>query len=155
MKDLIEIINCSPEHYKYFRELNLEWIKKYFIVEEVDEKVLNDPEKYILKNGGYIFMAMLNNEVVGTCALIKTDNKTYELAKMAVIDKAKGKGIGYLLGQKCIEAAKQAVAEKVFLQSNTILEPAINLYRKLGFQEIKMNLNDYKRSNIVMEMAIK
>jgi len=36
-------------------------------------------------------MARYNREIVGTCALIKTDDDTYELAKMAVTERARGK----------------------------------------------------------------
>jgi len=47
-------------------------------------------------------MARYNREIVGTCALIKTDDDTYELAKMAVTERARGKNIGWLLGQAVI-----------------------------------------------------
>jgi ribosomal protein S18 acetylase RimI-like enzyme len=55
---------------------------------------------------------------------------------------------------KCIEKARQCGAEKIILQSNTILEPAINLYRKLGFEEVDTFPSEYKRSNIHMEPNI-
>jgi hypothetical protein len=67
-------------------------------MEESDEKILNDPEKYILAKGGFIFMAELNDEIVGTCALLKIDDDTFELAKMAVINKAKEKVLVFFLG---------------------------------------------------------
>jgi ribosomal protein S18 acetylase RimI-like enzyme len=154
LNDNIKIIESKPEHFFYFKKFNLEWIDKYFEMEESDEKILNNPEKYILAKGGFIFMAELNDEIVGTCALLKIDDDTFELAKMAVINKAKGKGIGFLLGMKCIEKARQCGAEKIILQSNTILEPAINLYRKLGFEEVDTFPSEYKRSNIHMELNI-
>jgi N-acetylglutamate synthase-like GNAT family acetyltransferase len=68
-------------------------------MEETDYKSLDHPDEYILNKGGHILMALYNNEPVGACALIKMDNDMYELAKMAVSPKAKGKGIGFILGQ--------------------------------------------------------
>jgi len=56
-------------------------------------------------------MARYNREIVGTCALIKTDD-TYELAKMAV-ERARGKNIGWLLGQ-AVNVARKLGAKKVF-----------------------------------------
>jgi len=51
-----------------------------------------------LQPGGHILMARYNREIVGTCALIKTDDDTYELAKMAVTERARGKTlVGCLL----------------------------------------------------------
>jgi len=78
----------------------------------------------------------------------------YELAKMAVSPKAKGKGIGYLLGKACIAKAKQMGANKLYLESNTILKPAISLYHKLGFKKVTGIPSPYERCNIQMELEI-
>lgn len=150
----VEIIDYSPEFHDDFKRLNYEWIEKYFRLEEADHHSLNDPEKKILKPGGYIFMARHNHEIVGTCALIKLDSNIYELAKMAVTDKAKGKGIGWLLGQAAISKAHELKAQKIFLESNTILKPAINLYQKLGFRKVVGQPSPYQRCNIQMELEI-
>lgn len=99
-------------------------------------------------------MARHNDKIVGTCALIKLDDHRYELAKMAVTEKAKGKGIGWLLGQAAINKARELRAEAVFLESNTILEPAIKLYQKLGFQKIVGQPSPYQRCNIQMELKL-
>ncbi|MCH5687878.1 GNAT family N-acetyltransferase [Niabella sp. W65] len=44
--------------------------------------------------------------------------------------------MGWLLGQAVVRAAKEAGAAKIYLESNTILKPAIHLYYKLGFQKL-------------------
>jgi GNAT superfamily N-acetyltransferase len=148
----IQIIDYKPEYQKYFRDLNVEWISTYFKMEEADYKALDNPDGYILKKGGYIYVALHEEEVVGVCALIKMDDEEYdyELAKMAVTPKAQGKSIGYLLGQKALEKAKLLGAKKVFLESNTILTPALNLYRKLGFETVTNRPSPYERSDIQM-----
>ncbi len=150
----VKIIDCKPIHYENFKKLNYEWIEKDFVIEDLDRKVLENPEDYILKQGGAIFMAEYDGKIVGTCALIKISNDIYELAKMAVTDKAKGKKIGYLLGKAIIKKAKELNAKKVELVSNTKLEPALNLYRKLGFIEVPIPHTDYKRANIKMEIEL-
>ncbi|ULT25075.1 GNAT family N-acetyltransferase [Sphingobacterium sp. E70] len=74
---------------------------------------------------------------------------------MAVSPKAQGKNIGWLLGQAAIYSAKDLGASKIYLESNTILKPAINLYYKLGFNKIVGHSTPYKRCNIQMELQLK
>jgi len=152
----VQIVNFEPKHQAIFKALNEEWISTYFELEEADYKALDHPKTYILDRGGKIFVALYNNEPVGVCALIKMDdpNYDYELAKMAVSPKAQGKNIGYMLGQAAINAAEIMGASKLYLESNTILKPAITLYHKLGFQKVMGHVTPYKRCNIQMELKI-
>ena len=71
-----EIIDFSPAFRADFRSLNHEWITQYFELEELDNQILDDPENTILAPGGHIFMARYQQEIVGTCALIK-DRKRF------------------------------------------------------------------------------
>jgi GNAT superfamily N-acetyltransferase len=84
-----------------------------------------------------------------------TDEKyDYELAKMAVSPKARGKGIGFLLGKAIIDKATQLGATNIYLESNTVLRPAISLYEKLGFKKIAGHHTPYERCNIQMELKL-
>ncbi|MBS1528697.1 MAG: MarR family transcriptional regulator [Bacteroidetes bacterium] len=151
---MVQIVDYTPEHKCLFKQLNEEWIRQYFKMEESDYKALDHPDEYIVAPGGHIFMAVYEGEVVGTCAIIKMNGKKFELAKMAVSPRAQGKSIGTLLGQACIKKAKELGADTVYLESNTLLKPAINLYLKLGFQKITGPPSPYERSNIQMELAL-
>ena len=82
-------------------------------------------------------------------------NYDFEMAKMAVSPKAQGKNMGWLLGQAVIKSAKELGGSKIYLESNTILKPAINLYYKLGFQKITGRPTPYKRCNIQMELNLR
>ncbi|MEO1147402.1 MAG: GNAT family N-acetyltransferase, partial [Cyanobacteria bacterium J06638_22] len=150
----VEILDYAPEFHEDFKRLNYAWIEKHFQLEETDHQSLNHPDEKILKPGGHIFMARHKDEIVGTCALIKSDSTTYELAKMTVAEKARGKGIGWLLGQAAIDKAREFGAETVSLESNTILEPAIKLYQKLGFRKVVGRPSPYQRCNIQMELKL-
>ncbi|HEY9630015.1 MAG TPA: bifunctional helix-turn-helix transcriptional regulator/GNAT family N-acetyltransferase [Coleofasciculaceae cyanobacterium] len=149
-----EIIDYAPEFHSDFKRLNCAWIEQYFKLEAADYQSLDHPDEKILHPGGHIYMAVNNGEVVGTCALIKIDNDTYELAKMTVAETARGKGIGWLLGQAAIQKARDLGAKAICLESNTVLEPAIKLYRKLGFQQIVGHPSPYERCNIQMELKL-
>ncbi len=152
----IRIISYESKYKIPFKELNEEWITKFFIMEEADYKALDNPEEYILDQGGAILIALYKEEPVGVCALIKMDHPNYdfELAKMAVSPKAKGKGIGYLLGEAIIRKAQALGAQNIYLESNTVLKPAINLYHKLGFKKVIGISTPYQRCNIQMELKL-
>ncbi len=151
---LVEIIDYDPKYKTVFRDLNHAWIKKYFQLELADNNTLDNPETKIIQPGGYICFARYEEEIVGTCALIKMNDDTYELAKMAVTETARGKNIGWLIGQHIIQKARDLGAKKVYLESNTKLEPAINLYYKLGFQRVVGPPSPYERANIQMELEL-
>jgi DNA-binding MarR family transcriptional regulator/GNAT superfamily N-acetyltransferase len=150
----VRIVPYEPQYQTAFKQLNEDWITQYFKMEEADYKSLDHPKEYILDKGGHILIALYKDEPVGTCALIKMDGHTFELAKMAVSATAKGKGIGWILGNSAIELAKQQGANKLYLESNTILKPAINLYHKLGFKKITGVPSPYECCNIQMELSI-
>ncbi|MGG8497925.1 GNAT family N-acetyltransferase [Tenacibaculum sp. TC6] len=150
----IHFVSYKEEYATHFYELNIEWLKTFFYVEPFDEEVLSNPEKYIIQKGGHIFFAKLNNEIVGTVALMPKDG-IYELTKMAVSPKHRGYKIGQKLMQHCIDFAKSNNLEKLILYSNTVLENAIYIYKKYGFVEIPVEENcPYERCNIKMELHL-
>ena len=152
----IKIVEFEEKFTNDFVELNKEWILEFFKMEERDREILSNPKKYILDNGGYILVALYEGLVVGVCALMKSQNELfdYELSKMAVNPKYQGKGIGLILGKAIIKKAKTLDAKSIFLESNTILVPAITLYKKLGFKKVIGYTSPYERSNIQMSLKL-
>jgi DNA-binding MarR family transcriptional regulator/GNAT superfamily N-acetyltransferase len=150
----IQIVDFIPAYQPAFRQLNEEWITTWFRMEEGDYKALDHPREYILDKGGHIFMALYKGEPVGTCSLIRMDDGSFELAKMGVSPKTQGLGIGHLLGRACIEKARALGARRVYLESNTRLKPAINLYHKLGFRKVAGPPSPYERCDIQMQLLL-
>ena len=152
----VQIVDYKPAYQEAFKRLNEEWISKYFKMEEADHKALDHPQKNIINKGGHILVALYNNEPVGVCALLKMNDPVYEyeLVKMAVSPAAQGKSIGYLLGKAACDKARSLGAKKLYLESNTMLQPAINLYHKLGFQKVVGHATPYERCNIQMELVL-
>ncbi|WP_113662003.1 bifunctional helix-turn-helix transcriptional regulator/GNAT family N-acetyltransferase [Pedobacter nanyangensis] len=152
----VRIVEYEEQYQSAFKALNEEWISTYFKMEEADYKALDNPQTYILDRGGKIFVALYKDEPVGVCALIKMDDPDYdfEMAKMAVSPKAQGKNIGWLLGNAIVQATKELGGKKLYLESNTLLKPAINLYHKLGFKKVVSRATPYARANIQMELVL-
>lgn len=148
------IVDYEPKYRLAFQELNYAWINRYFKVEAQDIEQLDNPEVSILEPGGAILVAVISGKPLGVCALDRKGPALYELSKMAVDPSTQGKGIGYLLGRAIITRAWQRGGKVLELESNTVLEPAINLYRKLGFEEIPIDHTPYARCNIKMRLNL-
>lgn len=151
----VKIVDYTSEHARAFYDLNYAWISDAYDVEPEDEKVLEDPEKYYLKDGGAILIALYQGEPVGTCALKQGDPGVVEMSKMTVSKEMRGKKIGDLLGNAVIEKARELGAKKIILYSNRKGSAAgINLYKKLGFVEVPLTGHNFKRADIKMELML-
>ncbi len=151
----IEIIDLDPQnegHKLAFKQINYEWIEKYFKVEKGDLDSLENPEKYFLATGGAVLLARRGDEYLGTSALKPMGNNSYELCKMGVSEVARGLGIGGLIGEAAIKKAKEIGAKRVYLETNSSLTPALTLYAKLGFVRIENFTSPYERADVAMEI---
>jgi ribosomal protein S18 acetylase RimI-like enzyme len=155
LENTVEIIPFSADLKEHIKTLNLEWLKKYFKVEPKDEIVLSNPQDEIIDKGGMIFYAKYNNQIIGTVSLIKIDDFTFELSKMAVTDTIQGLGIGKKIIEHCLAVATEQGIQKLILYSNRSLLPAIHLYEKYGFIEIALEDGVYERADIKMERIIR
>jgi GNAT superfamily N-acetyltransferase len=153
--EAVRLATWQPELRSDFERLNREWIERWFVVEEEDRKVFEDPGGRIVEPGGQIFFVVDQAGVRGTCAVIRHDAATYELAKMAVEPSAQGRGYGDWLVAAAIAFARSAGARRLMLVSNTLLAPALKLYRKRGFRDVPLDpSNGYTRADIQLELVL-
>lgn len=151
---VVRIVAYRPEHQAAVRDLNVAWLRQHFSVEPRDERDLGDPATHILAKGGVIFMAELDGRVVGTCSLLREDDGSYELAKMAVDESARGRGVGRALAEAVIERARGMGITRLELYTNSILVPAVQLYRSLGFVDAPLEHSVYGRANMRMVLSL-
>ncbi|MDT0642903.1 GNAT family N-acetyltransferase [Zunongwangia sp. F363] len=151
----MEILSYSPEYAEDFKNLNLEWLKKYFWVEPHDEEVLGHPDKYIIAPGGTIFFVKDEHKIVATVAFMKMEEGVYELTKMAVTPVYQGKKLGQKLMEHGLKFAKNEGWDQLIIYSNRKLENAIYIYKKYGFKEIPIEENNpYARGDIKMKLNL-
>lgn len=150
-----EVVPYREEFRAAFERLNRAWIEAFFVLEPSDRDILGDPQGTILDLGGQVFFVLDGGKVVGTCAVIRHAVEECEIAKMAVAPEARGCGFGDLLMEACLAFARQIGSRRVVIVSNTVLEPAIRLYRKHGFVQVPL-ANDprYRRANIRLELEL-
>lgn len=152
--DQIQILPYSPELTPYFKSINTAWVEELFSLEPFDIAQFENPEEVIVNPGGTIIFAKLGEEIVGTVALYKTAEDTFEMIKMGVSPSAQGRGVGVILGKAILEKAKEMGASKVVLYSNTKLKPALRIYEKLGFRSVVPEAGKYCRCDVKMEIDL-
>jgi len=151
---MVEIIEYNDLYESDFRRINLEWLDKYSLKEDLDVVTLNNPREKILAKGGAIFLAKANDEIIGSAALINDNDAVYELAKMAVVPSWQGKGISNLLMEKCLEKAEELGVRKLILFSHTSLRRAIGLYKKYGFGHVEVVDSPFATANVKMVLEL-
>ena len=80
---MISIIGFNKKYSKQFFLLNKAWIEESWHLEDSDKKDLLNPGK-IVENGGQVFFALVNQNAIGTVAMIKSLDDRFELAKMTI-----------------------------------------------------------------------
>jgi putative acetyltransferase len=154
----ISVVPFAPRHAAAFRDLNVAWINAHFQLEPKDLEILDRPQRSILGKGGAILIAEEEGVPVGCVALIPhgTDG-TLELAKMAVAESHRGRGIGRLLLARAMAYARSGGATRLYLESNTQLAPALRLYESVGFRRVPESsavASPYVRVDVAMELDL-
>jgi putative acetyltransferase len=155
MNERIKVVTYREELRPAFEDLNRDWIESHFRLEDADRAIFADPRAAVLAPGGQIFFVTEGNAVLGTCAVLRHSGGEVEIAKMAVAATARGRGLGDLLMEASVDFARKTGARKVSIVSNTVLAPAISLYRKHGFIEVPLASDGrYQRANIRLEREL-
>ncbi len=146
----VEILPFSRRYAAEFKRLNFEWLERFFRIEPIDEQVLSRPQD-IIRGGGAILLARRGREIVGTCALVNAGDGRYEFTKMAVTADCQGLGIGRQLLEAGIDAYTALKGRELFLETNSVLKPAIKLYESAGFVHAPPpHASGYERANVYM-----
>ena len=149
------VVRYREEFRSAFERLNRDWIETYFVLEAADREILGDPRRTILDPGGQVFFVLEGGEVQGTCAVLRHSVDECEIAKMAVAPAARGRGYGDRLMEASLAFAREIDSRRVVIVSNTVLSPAIRLYRKHGFVEVPLASDGrYRRANIRLELEL-
>lgn len=141
-----------------FRDLNTEWISKYFVLEARDLTSFANPQATILAGGGRIFLAERDDVPVGCTALLSRGGGEYEIGKMAVRPSAQGTGLGRKLMEHAVAVAKELGATRLYIETHHSLLPAIGLYKSVGFEEVPVERrvpSPYARANVFLELWVR
>jgi N-acetylglutamate synthase-like GNAT family acetyltransferase len=149
------IIDYEDQYLQAFQRLNIEWLKKFNLLESHDLEVLKYPRENVIDKVGFIFILKEGDVVIGTAGIFKLNDKEFELIKMFVAPEYRGRKYGDMLLTKCIAKAKELKASKIILFSNSKLQTAIRLYEKSGFKHVAVTDAPFVTADIKMELELK
>lgn len=149
----LEIINYNNKYHHQFKNINLHWLNKYELYEKADDALLNYPNEFI-KNGATIFLAYLDNKIVGTICINPINDNSVEILKFAVLDGYKGLGIGTQILQSALNFCKENGFKTIVLESSSKLQQALRLYEKFGFKHIEIKDTHFITADIKMELKL-
>ena len=150
----VTIVSFDEEYSSIFYELNKLWIEESWLLEKSDKFDLLNPKESIIDKGGEIFFALIDGNVIGTVAMIRSADRIYELAKMTVEINYRGNGVANKLMDQCLDYAINNNAQQIYLITNDTLVIARNLYDKYGFKEVKLDSDKYLRGNVKMVLNL-
>ena len=154
MEELVEIIEYNDKYQPDFKRLNLDYLDKYQLTESHDLEILDDPKKIVLDNGGFMWLAKSGEEIVGTVGIIDEGDGIFELIKMVVAEKWRGKGISKLLIETTLKKVKELGGRKFILFSNHQLQTALKLYEKYGFKNVEVRDSPFVTADVKMELDL-
>ena len=150
----VTIVSFDEEYSSIFYELNKLWIEESWLLEKSDKFDLLNPKESIIDKGVEIFFALIDGNVIGTVAMIRSADRIYELAKMTVEINYRGNGVANKLMDQCLNYAMNNNAQQIYLITNDTLVIARNLYDKYGFKEVKLDSDKYLRGNVKMVLNL-
>ena len=107
--------------------------------QQFDAELAGLPGDYAEPRGA-LLLATVDGELAGCCALRPMDTADYpntsEMKRLYVRKAFRGFGLGRLLTEAILDAARQAGYASVLLDTLNEMDTARNLYADLGFEEI-------------------
>lgn len=151
----MELVRFEEKYRQAFIDFNTDWIVTYFgklephdleTFEKIDEE---------LRNGAMIFFAVENDIPLACCMSMPMEGNTWEICKLGSNKDMPHKGAGSLVFKAAMEWAQEHGAKRLFILSNSRLKPALHIYEKHGFKEIKLDDYGYERGDIAFEYICK
>lgn len=108
-------------------------------------------EAEILGPARYYFVAVnegISQEVIGYAGILAPKAADADIATIAVDQLARGRGVGRALMLRLLEVAREQGAPKVHLEVRLDNEVAQQLYRKLGFVDVRVRKGYYEAGKV-------
>lgn len=152
----MNIIEYDKKYKNEFIRLNTEWLNRFFMVEPVDQDMMDRVEE-LIENGAMVYFAIENDKVLATCMAMPVKGNHWEICKLAAQNQYTGTGAGSAVFKASMDYAIKKGAEKLSLISCRSLSPAIHIYEKFGFKEVPLNKAFWgaEKADIEMEYIVK
>lgn len=141
---MMRIVPFEGKYRQDFIDMNKAWIIEIFHkVEKQDEKEFDQIDDYI-KKGGQIFVAVdEKDEAIAVAMIAPREDGDWEIMKLAARGMYTGTGAGTACLKACMDYARERGVPRILIVSNRKCTQAVHLYRKLGFQEIPVDYEQF------------
>ncbi|MCD8118004.1 MAG: GNAT family N-acetyltransferase [Lachnospiraceae bacterium] len=147
----MKIIPFEERYRQDFIDFNTDWIVSNFgFLEENDLRTFEKIDEE-MQRGAMIFFAVDHDTALATCMSRPMEGTTWEICKLGSNRNVPHRGAGSAVFRASMEWAKDHGAQKLFIISNSSLKPALHIYEKYGFKEIKLDSYEYVRGDIAFE----
>lgn len=147
----MKVIPFEESYRKDFIAFNKDWIISNFgFLEEHDIETFEKIDE-AMEAGAMIFFAVENDIALATCMAMPMEGKTWEICKLGSNKNVPHKGAGSAVFEAAMKWALEHGAKRLFILSNSKLKPALHIYEKYGFKEIKLEDYEYTRGDIAFE----
>lgn len=147
----------SPEHTEQVRELFVEYAASLnfsLCFQSFDEELKSLPGKYASPDGR-LYLLLHDGRAAGCVALRKLEENICEMKRLYVRPEARGHGYGRVLAERIIAAAREIGYERMRLDTvASSMKDAVQLYRRLGFQEIDPYRKNPIEGALYMELVL-
>lgn len=103
--------------------------------QNIEEELSNPAIKYAAPQGELLVALDDDEKVIGMVAYHKHSNDRCEMKRLYVSLECRGMKIGERLVDEIMRHAKKAGFKEMVLDTIVPLQPAIHLYKKMGFEE--------------------
>lgn len=128
----------SPQDLACVRELFQQYaesVRNSYSLPGFDEELAGLPGDYGPPTGR-LFVAQCGRLAVGCAALRKTGEGVCEMRRLYVRPGFRGQGVGHLLADAVLGAAREIGYERMRLDTVASMEDAVSLYHTLGFRDV-------------------
>ena len=98
---------------------------------------LENPDKFYSQVGGIFYLLLNREQVIGTVAVRKINDKFAEIKRMYLLPEYRGLGWGTQLLEKVLAFCREKGFKTCILDTNVTQEAAQKLYAKYGFEVYK------------------
>ena len=147
----------STEHLPTVRELFTEYaraIKVDLRFQSFDRELTELPGLYAPPEGR-LLLALEGSQAAGCVALRKIGDGICEMKRLYVRPVFRHKGLGRVLAEKVIAAAREIGYEHMRLDTLASMKDAIQLYESLGFRHIQPYCDNPNDSAIFLELQLR